>query len=242
LRFSAEIQHDMLNSLELTGRADSHVEEVASLGGAVHRSVVGALTALREAARQDGIDLWVVSSFRGFGHQTAIWNAKFSGERRLLDRQGQPIDPATLDNRALIDAILIWSALPGASRHHWGTDVDVIDRAALPAGYAPQLVQQEFAAGGVFESLGVWLARNLTRFDFFRPYNTDRGGVMPEPWHISYAPVAVPALEALSLEILLEAVATSSMLGRENVLQRLPELYARYVLAVDEPPQPSSAP
>ena len=33
------------------------------------------------------------------------------------------------------DAILLWSALPGASRHHWGTDFDVFDRAAVPPDY-----------------------------------------------------------------------------------------------------------
>ncbi len=33
-----------------------------------------------------------------------------------------------------VAAILVWSALPGASRHHWGTDCDVIDAAALPPG------------------------------------------------------------------------------------------------------------
>jgi LAS superfamily LD-carboxypeptidase LdcB len=224
----------MLNSRELTGRAATHIQEVACLRSAVHPSVVGPLTALREAALQDGIDLRIVSSFRAFDRQTAIWNAKFNGERRLLDRENREINRAMLDDREVIDAILLWSALPGASRHHWGTDVDVIDSAALSDGYVPQLVQHEFSAGGVFAGLGAWLQDNLARFDFFRPYTTDRGGVMPEPWHLSYAPVAVQAFGELTLEILLEAIATSSMLGREQVLQRLPELYERYVRAVDE--------
>jgi LAS superfamily LD-carboxypeptidase LdcB len=225
----------MLNPLEVTGRASTHVKEVDALNGVVHRSVVAPLLALREAARADGIDLRVVSSFRGFDHQTAIWNAKFSGQRRLLDHHGYAIDAATLDERSLVDAILIWSALPGASRHHWGTDIDVIDHAAMPEGYVPQLVQHEFSAGGVFSLLGAWLRENLTRFGFFRPYTTFRGGVMPEPWHLSYAPVSVPALNELSLEVLVEAISGSSLLGRESVLARLPELYERYVRTVDDP-------
>jgi LAS superfamily LD-carboxypeptidase LdcB len=225
----------MLNALELTGRVDGHVQEVAEFQGTMHRSVAGPLRALRAAAAEDGIDLRIVSSYRGFSRQTEIWNAKFSGRRRLLDRESREIDRAPLDEQTLIDAILIWSALPGASRHHWGTDVDVIDNAAMPEDYVPQLVQQEFTVGGVFGRLGAWLGANLHRFDFFRPYTTDRGGVLPEPWHLSYAPVAVPALQKLTLDVLTDAIQSSEMLGRESVLTRLPELYERYVRSVDEP-------
>ena len=55
-------------------------------------------------------------------------------------------------------AILHWSALPGASRHHWGTEIDVIDRAALLHGQLAQLVPDEYAADGVFAKLGLWLS------------------------------------------------------------------------------------
>jgi LAS superfamily LD-carboxypeptidase LdcB len=225
----------MLNPLELTGRIEGHVQEVAELRSTVNKASAGALRALVAAASDDGLDLQIVSSFRGFTRQTEIWNAKFSGRRRLLDRQGVEIDRALLNEQALIDAILIWSALPGASRHHWGTDVDVIDRAVMPEGYTPQLVRQEFEPGAIFGRLETWLSANLRRFDFFRPYSTDRGGVMPEPWHISYAPVSVPALQGLTIDVLVDAISGGEMLGRESVLARLPELYERYVRGVDEP-------
>jgi hypothetical protein len=126
--------------------------------------------------------------------------------------------------------------MPGASRHHWGTDIDVVDKAATPPDYRPRLLVGEFSETGPYAHLDHWLGANLAQFGFFRPYMVDRGGVHPEPWHLSYAPVAIPAHEALTLEILLEAVATSSMLGREQVLARLPELYDRYVADVDQPP------
>jgi LAS superfamily LD-carboxypeptidase LdcB len=225
----------MLNPCELTGRIEGHVQEVAELRSTVHKAAASALLGLVEAARDDGLDLNIVSSFRGFTRQTEIWNAKFSGKRRLLDRESREIDRARLNEQTLIDTILIWSALPGASRHHWGTDVDVIDCASMPEGYIPQLVQREFEPGAVFGGLEAWLSENLRRFDFFRPYTTDRGGVMPEPWHISYAPISVPALQRLTLDVLTDAIAASEMLGRESVLLRLPELYERYVRWVDEP-------
>jgi LAS superfamily LD-carboxypeptidase LdcB len=194
-----------------------------------------AFIALQNAARTAGIELIIVSGFRDFNRQLALWNAKFTGQRPLLDRTGALLKHADLYESALIDAILTWSALPGASRHHWGTEIDVIDTAAVPSGYRPQLLPREFAAGGCFERLGDWLDSNMGRFGFFRPYATDRGGVQPEPWHLSYAPVSVPALEMLTLAVLSEAVGEADMAGQQTVLARLPELYERYVARVDGP-------
>ncbi len=224
----------MLDTLELTGRARTHVRDVAELGCALHRDAAPALLGLQSAARAAGIELGVVSGYRDLRAQVAAWNAKFRGERRLLDRRGVELRRARLSDREAVDAILIWSALPGASRHHWGTDVDVIDRAAMPPGYRLQLTREEFM-GGIFSGLAAWLDEHAARFGFFRPYATDRGGIMPEPWHLSYAEVAVPALADLSLEALAEAVAGASMDAREQVLARLPELYERYVVRVDSP-------
>ena len=70
------------------------------------------------------------SSFRDFARQLQIWNGKFSGERPMFDAGGRPARRGALSPRERIDAILLWSALPGASRHHWGTDLDLIDRNA----------------------------------------------------------------------------------------------------------------
>jgi LAS superfamily LD-carboxypeptidase LdcB len=225
----------MLNSLELTGRSDSHVRAVPELACTLEHGTVASVVSMVAAARADGIELAVVSSYRDFERQVGIWNAKFRGERPLLDRAGLPMDPGTLDDDARVDAILLWSALPGASRHHWGTDIDVVDRAAVPPDYQPQLTQAEFGPSGPFARLNGWLGQNMRRFGFFRPYSTDRGGVQPEPWHLSFAPVASRALAGLSREVLADAVFGSRMLGRERVLARLPELYERYVRVIDQP-------
>jgi LAS superfamily LD-carboxypeptidase LdcB len=225
----------MLNKFELTGRAATHVEDVRELGCTVHRSMVDALRAMIATARKDGLDITVASSFRTFQRQVDIWNAKFRGERALYDRDGRPLDHARLDDTALIDAILAWSAMPGASRHHWGTDIDVVDAAAIAGGYQAQLLPHEFAPGGIFGPLNEWITAHAGRFGFFRPYRADRGGVQPEAWHLSFAPVATPALAALSIEVLIEGVASSTMLGREAVLARIPELYERYVMRIDPP-------
>ncbi|HSY09137.1 MAG TPA: M15 family metallopeptidase [Steroidobacteraceae bacterium] len=226
----------MFNSLELTGRSSAHVREVPELGCTLHAQAVPQTLALCTAARAAGIELAIVSSFRDFERQVAIWNAKFTGERQLLDRDGRALAHAQLSERALIDAILIWSALPGASRHHWGTDIDVVDRAAVAPDYRPQLVPAEFASDGPFAHLDAWLAANMAAFGFFRPYTTDRGGVQPEPWHLSFAPLAEPALAALTPQVLSAALCASAVRGRDAVLARLPEIHARYVTAIDPPP------
>jgi len=225
----------MLNSMQLTGRVASHIVEVPELRCTVHAAAAAALLAMATAAREQGIELIIVSSFRSFQRQAAIWNGKYRGERALLDRTGRALERAGLDEQASVDAILLWSALRGGRRHHWGTDVDIVDRAAGPEGYRPQLTAAEFAARGVFAKLDSWLVANMSRFGFFRPYSRDLGGVLPEPWHLSYAPVAVPALESLTVEVLAEAIAGSGLCGRELVLARLPEIHARYVKAVDAP-------
>ena len=229
--------------MQLTGRVASHVVNVAELRrtGAraprprLHAEAAASLITMAKAAREQGIELAVVSSFRDFEHQAAIWNGKYRGERPLLDRDGRELVRAGLDETALVEAILLWSALPGASRHHWGTDVDVADAAAGPEGYRVRLAAEEFAPRGVFAKLDVWLTANMARFGFFRPYCSDRGGVLPEPWHLSYAPLAVPALEALTVGVLAEAIESSGLCAREWVLARLPQIHQRYVKAVDPP-------
>ena len=231
----------MLNALELTGRADTHVRRDETLGAVLHAQAAAALGSLRAAAAEAGVSLYVISSFRDFERQCSIWNAKFRGERPLYDRQGGLIERSTLGEAQLIESILAWSALPGASRHHWGSDCDVIDAAALPQDYRPQLHPSEFAPDGVFSRLSGWLDSNAARFGFYRPYATDRGGVMPEPWHLSYAPIAARALASLTLETLRTALSEASVLeGRNRVLEALPGLYERFVLNVEAGPVPLS--
>jgi LAS superfamily LD-carboxypeptidase LdcB len=228
-----KISASPLNSLQVTGRLATHVRDVADPPCVLHPRTAEALLSMRAEARAAGIDLYVASAYRDFNRQLAIWSAKFNGRRPLLDPSGVPIDHEKLHESELIDAILIWSALPGASRHHWGSDFDVMDAARLQPGERAQMVAPEYGPGGRFEQLHGWLDSNMGRFGFFRPYATWQGGVRPEPWHLSHAEISVPALEVLSLEVLQEAIEAADMPGKQTVLARLPELYQRYVLTVD---------
>lgn len=220
----------------LTGRSSAHVVTLDDPPCTLHRDVVEPFRALRAAAARDGIDLLPVSSFRDFDRQLLIWNAKCRGERELYDREGALLDPASLGEAQRVEAILWWSALPGASRHHWGTEIDVIDGNAAPADGRPKLLPEEYADGGRYAHLDHWLTRHLAEYGFYRPYTTDRGGVQPEPWHLSHAATAARALAALTVPILTEAVETAALDGFGHVVARLPEIYERYVANVDPPP------
>jgi LAS superfamily LD-carboxypeptidase LdcB len=220
----------------LTGRTRSHIQELSDPRCSLHHAVIEPFLALRIAASQSNIKLAPLSSFRDFERQLRIWNEKCRGERPLLDRDGTLQNPARLSDSACVQTILHWSALPGASRHHWGTEIDVIDANALPEGVVAQLIPEEFAPGGPFEKLNAWLETHASRYGFYRPYSQDQGGVQPEPWHLSYAPVAQPALQKMSVTILQSALEGSDIEKIAAVTEALPEIFQRYVMNVAAPP------
>ena len=220
---------------QLTGRSRSHIVDVPVPPCSLHHAVVAPFMALRAAAAADGIDLVPISSFRDFNRQLTIWNGKCRGERELRGSGGVVLDAKSLDEDALVSTILHWSALPGASRHHWGTDMDVIDAAAMPAGYRPRLETEEFAHGGVFSRLDKWLAERSAELGFYRPYASYRGGFQPEPWHLSYAPVAAQALQQFSVQLLQEALDASDVAASAAVRRALPRIVETYVMNIAPP-------
>ncbi len=153
----------------LLGRAPERMVEFGPTGIRVHPGIVGALRALIDAAADERIAIEVASGFRDFDRQLRIWNQKARGERPLLDETEHPLDALALSPGQRVFAILRSSVLPGASRHHWGTDVDVFDRSALPPGAAPRLERHEATRGGIFGHLHAWLDDHAQRLGFFRP-------------------------------------------------------------------------
>lgn len=222
---------------ELTGRSRRHVVWIEEPRCVLHADAAAAFTRLCRAARRAGLDPAAASSFRDFDTQVRIWNEKWNGRRPLYDRDGTRLDASRLSPAARVRAILVWSAPPGASRHHWGSDLDIYDRSALKPGVGPQLVPAEYAPGGPFAALAEWLERHMHRFGFYRPYRTDRGGVSPEPWHLSHEATAREASRRLRPATLRAAIAGSELEGRSALLKALPDVYRRYVRAVDPPPR-----
>lgn len=202
-----------------------------SPGCVVHADIIEALTELVVQGRKAGFDIQVASGHRSFSRQKMIWNDKVRGDRAVLDGEGNAIDIQACDSWFLAQQILRWSALPGASRHHWGTELDIFDAAAVPETYRLQLVPAEYADSGVFGPLNYWLAEYLASKSavFFRPYAIDRGGVAPEPWHISYAPRAVQYQRLLSCDLIRTVIIQEDIDLAQCLIDHIDDIYQRFV-------------
>lgn len=133
------------------------------------------------ATEEAGYTLCIMSATRNFAYQKWIWENKWSGIF--------PVDghvnacEAYPDGLTRARKIMEYSAMPGTSRHHWGTDIDLN---ALENDYF------EDASKG--KPLYEWLHANAAKFGFYQPY-TPRNELRPlgyneEKWHWSYLPLA----------------------------------------------------
>ncbi|MFI8416519.1 M15 family metallopeptidase [Serratia sp. NPDC078593] len=218
----------MITPEMLTGRSTEHL---VALSGH-HRlqpPAVDAFRAMQQAAQQAGFDLQPASTFRDFERQRAIWNGKFWGQRPVLNQDSQPIDVAPLSAGERCEAILRWSALPGASRHHWGSDLDVYDPSLLPPDKKLQLEPWEYEKGGYFYPLNQWLTAHMAEFGFYRPFTEDGDGVAVEPWHLSYRPLAEEAEHLLTPTLLLTAWQDQDVAGIEWLERHLPSIFSRFI-------------
>lgn len=188
------------------------------------------------AAQNDQIEITIASSYRSFERQALIWNEKFNGKRPVLNRDGQPITCwQTFSDEDKIRAILRWSALPGASRHHWGTDLDVYSAPLLPEGYKLQLLPAEYdRRHGCFKTLTCWLDAHMAEFGFFRPFARDTGGIVVEPWHISYRPESQQFAHSFSVITLATVLSMHPIEGVNTILTMLPEIWDCYIQPVTE--------
>lgn len=225
---------ELLTIEQLTGRDDSHLQALPD-GHRLHPRAAIAFTRLRADARDAGFDLAIASSYRSYDRQLAIFNGKACGQRPVHDDRGAVLDLQAMTAEQKLAAILRFSALPGTSRHHWGTDIDVFDAAAVPEGYRVQLDPAEVAPGGVFDDLHCWLDARMAAAQshgFYRPYAEDRGGVAVERWHLSYAPVSRQCERLLQAQEIRGC--WQGELELEDVVERhLDDILARYVAVPD---------
>ena len=190
-----------------------------------------AFDALVKDAEQDGISIAVCSSYRSFNAQATIWNNKATGKRKVLDKASNPLDISTLSAAELVQAILTWSAIPGTSRHHWGTDIDVFDHRFI-SKQDLQLIPKEYEAGGPCAELSLWLDENAHKYRFYRPYQQGKSGVSPEPWHISYAPKSLQYMALFEKQELRRIITEQKIELFNEVNRQLEEIVAEYFYRV----------
>jgi D-alanyl-D-alanine carboxypeptidase len=141
--------------------------------------VYDAFIEMHRAARVDGVSLVIVSATRNFDDQKRIWEGKWTGQR-LVDSRN--LAQTIFDPSERARTILRYSSMPGTSRHHWGTDIDInsVDTAYFESGAGLRTYQ--------------WLEAHAGQFGFIQAY-TPKGkdrplGYEEEPWHWSFHPIA----------------------------------------------------
>jgi hypothetical protein len=149
-----------------------------------------------------------------------------NGNRKAgVDRKRWLAEPSS----TRLDVILRYSAIPGASRHHWGTDVDfnsttVKDWAAAAQAKTPT---QEATEAGPLNALGTWLQENAAKAGFIQAYTPPpgrTGGHNEEAWHYSYAPIALPLREMYRADVRVPQDVVTPMLdffNREAKAQKI---------------------
>lgn len=217
---------------ELTGLSSQHLSFVTPYRQ-LHHDCVSPFKSLEKAAQDAGFALTIASSFRDFERQLMIWNNKFNGIRPISGNDGLPLDTSHMSDIEKVHAIMRWSALPGSSRHHWGTDLDVYAENTLPEGVNLQLEPWEYNTGHQTQ-FSEWLQENASQHGFFFPYNADRKGVAVEPWHISHKEKGAELMAMLTPDILLQVWKGVDLAGKDTIIKHIDTLFVRYVTNISK--------
>ncbi len=217
-----------INSAQLLGQTEEHLHHVSERV-AIHQGMVTAFDAMVSAATEDGITLQIASGFRSFDRQLKIWNNKFSGKTPIKNITGDVIDPVNISALELAHSILLYSALPGASRHHWGCDIDVYAPNLLAKDYQLQLEPWEYSEQGPLAQLSVWLIQHAHLYGFYFPYARFQGGVAEEPWHLSYLPLAQQYQKSFDSKLLAQTLNKSNILGKLVIIENIDDIANRYI-------------
>lgn len=162
-------------------------------GGVLRKETFEAFVKMAKAAKQEGITLTIISATRNFEAQKRIWENKWEG-RTLVEGKNL----TTISNKPKrAKLILLYSSMPGTSRHHWGTDIDLN---ALENSYFDQ---------GEGLKIYQWLQTNASNFGFCQPYTSKeqgRTGYEQEKWHWSYLPLSGKFLKEYQKQIKLKDI------------------------------------
>ena len=186
----------------------------------LHQDTYAAFERMHAAARADGVVLTIVSATRNFNRQKSIWEAKWTGSRRVDG--GENLAQTTPDPAARALRILNWSSMPGTSRHHWGTDIDL------------NALNNDYFATGQGLRVYEWLVANGPTFGFCQPYSPKghggrAHGYNEEKWHWSYLPLAKQLTHLAQTQ--LQDHQIDGFLGAETAPQI--RVVERYVLGIN---------
>lgn len=191
---------ERLDKDQLLGQGDPQLVE--KNGYRLRPQVAAAFDKMTVAAKQDGIGIQVVSSYRDYAHQNRIWERKF----KSYTGNG-------MNDLDAIKKIIAYSTIPGTSRHHWATDLDIIQSGT---GVTSNVLDPDkFHGTGPFCELKAWLDKHAESFGFYEVYTNDYGrkGFNYEPWHFSYAPLSVGYLQQYTKLDIAQILQQEKLLG-----------------------------
>lgn len=161
-------------------------------GYRVQPEVVSAWIGLREAAREDGIELAIVSGYRSLEAQRSLFLKYFQDESRkdgVNSYSAEEIKRGDADKAIL--RTITYAAPPGYSRHHNGYTLDIRD---VGSG----LTFYQFARTNGYRWISRFNYEKAREFGFIPSYprgERENGGPEPEPWEFVY--VGIPKIEKL---------------------------------------------
>ncbi len=215
--------------MDISGKSESHLIDTGIGKNRLQKETFENYLLLKDAAFQAGFEMYIASSFRSYEAQLRIWNEKATGKRELMDREGNILEHGKLNDDQILESILHWSAIPGCSRHHWGTDLDVFDKSSCPENYHVMLTPDE--CNGIFRPFHQWLTEIIetnSSFGFYRPYEKDLGGVAPEPWHISYRPSSSECEKLFNFAFFEQMISNPKLELHYLIQARSNEIYNRF--------------
>lgn len=216
----------------LTGRSQNHLTACGRFF--IHQEIAHDFELFASEMKVEGFTLEIASAFRDYERQCLIWNEKVEGKRPLLDREGNTLNIKNLTEKEILYTILSWSALPGCSRHHWGTDLDLYDSSAISPDYKLKLENDEYLTGP-FAKMNLHLQKYLIPnkfFPFFRPYNSKHLGVMQELWHYSHKKLGKQFYKDYTFSIFIKNLKESNFHLRELAQKEAHIIYTNYFLRV----------
>ncbi|WP_299337300.1 M15 family metallopeptidase [uncultured Psychroserpens sp.] len=171
----------------------------------LRKEAYDAFLRLSADALKSDIRVQVVSSYRSFDHQNRIWERKY---KNYIDRG--------LTSKESIKKIIEYSTIPGTSRHHWATDLDLIDANVS----RPQNVlnPNHFENDGCFSKFKLWMDEYANDYGFYLVYTKKEGrkGFKYEPWHYSYKPLSKPYLDAYQKLNIRDIITSEQLMGYHN--------------------------
>jgi zinc D-Ala-D-Ala carboxypeptidase len=155
---------------------DEHAQGSAK-GGYLRKETYEAFIKMSDAARNDGVELIIISATRNFESQKRIWENKWEG-RTMVEGKNLTL---VKDHKERARLILLYSSMPSTSRHHWGTDMDL------------NALENSFFESGQGLKIYQWLTAHASEYGFCQPYTSKadgRTGYEEEKWHWSYLPLS----------------------------------------------------